>query len=119
MFDDFANDAADDSHVGEEKIVAAHAGTAGYAGGDDNEVGAGGLFVAVGAGDQGVGADDGAGLEHVEGLALGKVFDDVDEDDVGVAEFVDALGGGGADVAGAYDGYFLSHVQAFLLCFSG
>ena len=53
---------------------------------------------------RGVGAYDGAGFQHIQGLTLGQVFDDVDQHHVGVARFVDALGGGGADVAGVFAG---------------
>ena len=38
---DLSNDGADDLHVGEQQIVAAHTGLTGYPRGDDDDVGAG------------------------------------------------------------------------------
>ena len=54
-------------------------------------------------------------LGEVEALALGQPLDDVDEDDVREAGLGDALGGGGADIAGADDGDLVaSHAARFL-----
>ena len=78
--------------------------------GDDHHVGAGRGLVAVAADDARVGAQHRAGLQHVQGLALGKVLYDVDQDDVGISQLVNSLGGSGADVAGADHGYLAAHV---------
>jgi len=80
--------------------------------GDDDQVRAGGLLVAVGSGDEAVVADDRPRLEHVERLALGQPLDDVDEDDVGVVPLGEALGEGGADVAGSDDGDLGAHDES-------
>ena len=98
------DDGPHDPGVLGEQVVAAHARLAGEAGGDDDDVGAGGVRVVVRAGDAGVVPDDGRGLGKVEALALRQPLDDVDEDDVGDARLRDALGGRRADVAGADDG---------------
>ena len=79
-------------------------GLAGEAGRHDDDVGARGVRVVVGADDPGVVADDRRRLGEVEALALRQPLDDVDEDDVREAGLGDPLGGGGADVAGADDG---------------
>ena len=68
--------------VGVQQIVAAHAGFAGDAGGDDDDVGVGRVLIVVGASDVGVALFDGHGFEQVEALALRHTLDDVDEDDV-------------------------------------
>ncbi len=52
-------------------------------------------------------------LVHVEGLALGEVRDDVDEDHVRVVAPRDLLGARRADIAGADDRDLLSTAHAF------
>ena len=98
------DDGPDDPGVLGQQVVAAHARLAREPGGDDDDVGAGGVGVVVRAGDPGVVADDRGGLGEVEALALRQALDDVDEDDVGEAGLGDALRGRRADVAGADDG---------------
>ena len=68
--------------VDAEQVVAAHAGLARHAGGDDADVGAFDRLVGVGAGDLGVEAVDRRGLRDVERLALRDAFDDVEQHDV-------------------------------------
>ena len=99
--------------VGVEQVVAAHAGLARNSGGDDDDVGVGGVGVVVGAEDGGIALLDGHGLEQVETLALGDAFHDVDEDDVGEFLRCDPMSGGGAHVSGTYYRYFISHEVPF------
>ena len=103
------SDGAGDAHVGEQQVIAAHSGAASNSGGDDHDIGTGGLFVAVAASDEGVGAEDWSGFQHVQRLALGQVFYDVDYHHVGVAQLVNPLCGGCADVPRADYGYLVSH----------
>ena len=109
-----AGDGADDVLVRGHEVVAAHAGRARLAGGDDEDVRPGGLLVAVRADDRRLVAEHGAGLVQVERLALRQVLDDVDEHDVGVVAARDLLGGGRADVARADDGDFLAHLACIV-----
>ena len=95
----FADDRLHDVVIGVEQVVAAHAGLARDAGGDDDDVGVRGVFVVVGAGDVGVALLDGHGLEQVESFALRDAFDDVDENDVGEFLGGDPVSGRGAYVA--------------------
>src|SRR3972149_2969841 len=92
----------DDADVGVEEVVTAHPGLARDHGRDDDEVGARGLVVAVGADDAGVEELDGRGLPLVEPLALRDALEDVHQHD-GPGEFLfgDALGGRRAPVSGA------------------
>ena len=78
------------------------------------------LVVAVGADDAGVEALDRAGLPLVEPLALRHALDDVDHHD-GAGEILlgEALGGRGADVAGADDGDLFQHGRSSLGSGSG
>ena len=69
--------------------------------GDDDDVGAGGLVVAVRPDHVRLVADHRAGLVQVERLALRQALDDVHEHHVGVVALCKPLCGGGADVAGA------------------
>ena len=85
-------DVADDLGVDLEQVHAAHAGLARQARGDDADVGARGLVVAVGAHDAGLEALDRPALHHVERQALRLALDDVGHDDlVGVVGLGDAL----------------------------
>ena len=104
MLHGLLDDGADDAGVLGQQVVAAHPGLAGQAGGDDDDVRAGGVGVVVRAGDPGVVADDRGRLGEIEALALRQPLDDVDEDDVGQAGLGDPLRGRGADIAGADDG---------------
>src|SRR4030042_98407 len=63
--------AGDDAGVRVHQVLAAHARLAGHAGGDDDDVGAGGALPVGGAADADIGADDGAGGGQVQGLAPG------------------------------------------------
>jgi hypothetical protein len=108
--------------VDADEVVAAHAGLAGDAGGDDADVGAGDVGIIVGAGQLDIIALDRAGLGEIERLALRDSFRHVDHDDV--AHFADGgeVGQGSADHAGADQRDFLtSHgaAPAFLFCQSG
>ena len=76
----------DDLGVLADEIVAAHAGLAREAGGDDHHVGARDRGIVVAAGDLGVEALDRRGLGDVERLALRHAVEDVEQDDV--AEFL-------------------------------
>ena len=109
MLHDLADHVRHDFVVGVEQVVAAHAGLARNSGGDDDDVGVGGVGVVVGADDVGVALLDGHGFEQVEALALRHAFDDVDENDVGEFLRGDPVGGGCAHVSGTYDAYFLAH----------
>ena len=73
---------------------------------------------AVGAGNVGVALFDGHGLEQIESFSLRDAFDDVDEHHVGEFFRRDPVGGGCAYVAGAYDGYLLTHFYPFCRGFS-
>ena len=84
-----------------EQIVAAHAGLARHAGGDDAHVGAFDGLVGVGAGEFRVEALDRRGLRDVERFALRDALRDVEHHDV--AEFFEAdqVSERAADLAGA------------------
>src|ERR1035438_4768369 len=102
-------DPGNDARVGHHQVVAGHPRLAGEAAGDDHDVAAGTVRVAVAAGDQAVVADHRTGFEQVQRLALRQALDDVDEDDVSVVALDQPLGQGGADVAGADDGDLVPH----------
>ena len=109
MLHHFADYSFHDVVIRVEQVVAAHAGFARDAGGDDDDVGIGSVFVIVGAGDVGVALLDGHGFEQIQTLALRDAFDDVDQNDIGQFLGGDPMGGCGAYVSGTYDRYFLSH----------
>ena len=104
-----AHHVAHDLEVGVEQVVAAHAGLARNAGGDDHDVGVGGVGVIVGAEHVGVALFDGHGLQQIETLALGHAFDDVDQYDV--AQFLrrQPVRRGGAHVARTHYRYLFTH----------
>ena len=113
--DRLAGHLVDDLHVDAEQVVAAHAGLARHAGGDHHDFGASGRFVVGRAADGRVHADDGAGLVHIERLALGQALDDVDQDDIGVAALGQPLGGRRAHIARPDDGHLGAHSAASFL----
>src|SRR5208337_4019441 len=80
---DLADYVAHDFVVGVQQVVAAHAGLARNSGGDDDDVGVGGVGIVVGAENGGIALLDRHGLEQVETFSLGDAFHDVDEDDIG------------------------------------
>ena len=87
--------------VDAEEIVAAHAGLARHAGGDDADLGAVDRLVGIGAGQLGVEAVDRRGLREVERLALRNAFRDVEHHDVAKLLETDEMGERAADLAGA------------------
>ena len=93
-----------------QQVVAAHAGLAGNAGGDDHDVGVGRGGVVVGAGDGHVALFDGHGLQQVERFALGHALDHVNQHDIGQFLGRNPVRGSGADVAGADNAYFFTHL---------
>src|SRR5205085_4755853 len=99
-----------DSGICVEQIVARHPRLPGDAGGDDDDVGVGRLFVAVGADDARVEFFNRRGLPLIESLSLRDSFLDVDEDD-GARElfFGETLGSRRADIAGTDDGDLVYH----------
>ena len=78
---------AHDLGVDADEIVAAHAGLARHAGGDDHDIGALDVVVVVGAVKARVEALDRRALRDVERLALRHAVDDVEQHDV--AEFLE------------------------------
>jgi len=95
----------DDVGVGADQVVAAHPRLAGDSGRDDHQFGSGRQAVVIRPDDARIEAFDRCGLVLVEGFPLRDTFDDIDQDDgTGELFFGEALGGGGADVAGANDG---------------
>ncbi len=106
--------ALDDLVVLHQQIVAAHAGLPREAGGLHDDVGVGGVFVAVGADDFDVDALDGARLSHVEALALRDALGNVDENNVGEFLVGQEHCTGRAYVAGADDGDFLTHDSSLI-----
>ncbi len=79
-----AADLLHDVQIDAQEIVAAHAGLARYARGDDADVGAGDcrITVGAGAGELGVVAFDAPACDKIERLALGHPLDNVRQDDV-------------------------------------
>ena len=84
-----------------EQIVAAHAGLARHAGGDDAHVGAFDALVGVGAAIFGVETFDRRGLRDVERLALRDALHDVEHHDVAQLLQTDEVGERAADLARA------------------
>src|SRR5262249_8467210 len=87
--------------VDAEQVVAAHAGLARHAGGDDADGGAVDRVVGIGAGQMGIEAVDRRGLDEIERLALGDAFGDVEQHDVAELLEADEMGERAADLAGS------------------
>ena len=107
---DLLRDLLHDVGVSADQVVAAHAGLARDPRRNDHELAPRRRGVVVGADHARVESFDRRRLPLVEGFALGHALDHVDEDDApGELLFGQALGGGGADVAGADDRDLLEH----------
>ena len=91
-----------------EQIVAAHAGLARHAGGDDADVGAFDRLVAVGAGELRIEIVDRRGLRDIERLALRDAFRDVEHHDIAELLETNEVGQGAADLAGADQRNFIA-----------
>ncbi len=90
-----------DLEVDVEEVVAAHAGLARHAGGDDGDVGVLDRGVGRGTGHLRVEAGDGRGFGDIERLAIRHAFHDVEQDDVTKFLEADEMGERAADLAGA------------------
>jgi len=101
IFLDAGADLLHDLEIDAEEIVAAHAGLARHAGGDDADRGAFQRLVGIGAGEAGVKTVDRRRLDEIERLALGHAFGDIEHDDV--AQFLqpDEMREGAADLTRA------------------
>ena len=108
VFGDLLGGGADHVVVGEQKVVAAHAGFTGKAGGNDCDIGIGGGLVVVGPGEHHVVALNRAGLQEVETFTLRNTLHDVHQDDIGEFLVRNAQRAIRADVSGAHNGDFLS-----------
>ena len=108
VLDDVLGHGLHDAGVGGDKVVAAHARFAGKAGGDDHHLGVvRGLVVVGHALDAGVVEIDGGCLPHVQRLALGHAFFDVQKNDfVHDVFFSDAIGACRTNVSCSYNCYF-------------
>ena len=90
-----------DLQIDAEKIVAAHAGLARHAGGDDHDIGALDRLIGIGAGIFGVEAVDRRGFLDVERLALRHALGDVEHHHVAQFLQADEVRQRSADLAGA------------------
>ena len=111
-------DRVHDLQVDAEQIVAAHAGLARHAGGDDDDVGARDVGVGTRARQFGVEAVDRRGFGEIERLALRHAVDDVEQDDV--AEFLQRgqMGQRSADLARADQRYLFARHELCRPCVS-
>src|SRR5688572_22090519 len=104
MFGDLTRVLLDDLAIGRQQIASTHTWFAGCARGEGDDVGIRSIGVVIGAGDAAVDADDWPSFLQVERLPLWEPFDDVVEDEIGVAAFGDALGSRPPDVSHANNG---------------
>ena len=99
-----------DLRVGVQQIVAAHAGLARDARGNDHDVGVGRGGVVVRAGHMDVALLDGHGFQQIQSLALRHAFHHVDQHHIGQFLGCNPVCCRGAHVAGTYYANFLSHL---------
>src|ERR1019366_332884 len=92
-----------------QQVVAAHAGLAGDAGGNNYDVGVGRGRIIVGPDHVHVALLDRHRFKQVERLALRHALHHVDQDHIGQFLGRNPVRGRGAHVAGAYNAYFLTH----------
>ena len=97
---DAPRDRIHDLEIDAEQVVAAHAGLAGNAGGDDDDVGARDRGVIACARQSGVNALDRGRLGEIQRLALRHAVDDIEQDDVAQLLQRRQMGQRPADLAG-------------------
>ncbi len=108
-------DGLHDLQVDADQVVAAHAGLARHAGGDDADVGTRDVGVVVRALQRDVRAEHGGGLGDVQRLALRRALGDVEQDDVAQRLARRDVGQGATDHSGADEGDLrASHKHSFL-----
>ena len=101
-------DRVHDLEIDAEQVVAAHAGLAGHAGGDDDDIGAGDRRIVARARKSRIDALDRGRFRQVQRLALRHSVDDVEENDV--AQFLDRrqMRQRAADLTGPNQSYLLA-----------
>ena len=116
MLADGGADRLHDAGVDADQVVAAHAGLAGNARGNDHDIGARNDRIVAAAGHLGVEAFDRGRLCDVQRLAVRHAFRDVEHGDV--AKFLQACQQGerAADLAGADERDFIACHEAFPKC---
>ena len=110
VLDDLFDHAAHDAGIDRHQILARHARLARDPGGDDHDVGVGGLGHIGGADGVNRVAGDGAGLDQVEHLAFGQPFNHIHQDDLTAARDHRPMGDRRADKPGADDTDFAHEV---------
>ncbi len=108
-------DGLDDLRIDADEIVAAHAGLASHAGGDDADVGAREVGVVVAALDLDVVSLDGTGGGEIERLALRQALDHVEQRDVAERLERAEVGERAADHASADEGDLVTCHAVMLL----
>jgi len=112
------SDLPHDLEVRRQQVVSRHAGLAGQTRRDDHDVRTGDALVAVRTGNLDIRSHDRSALGHVEGLALGKSVDDVEDHDVTEFAVCNLLGEHAADVSAADQSNLVTHGE-FSVGFSG
>ena len=114
VFGDARADLLHDLEIDFQKVIAAHAGLARHAGGDDHDIGAFDVLVFGRALESGVIAFDRCGLGQVERLALGHAVNDVEQHHVAELLQRDQMRQRATDLTGTDKGDFLTrHEQKF------
>src|SRR6185436_12560783 len=112
---DAGADLLHDLEIDAQKIVAAHAGLARHAGGDDADLGIVERVVGIGAGEMGVETVDRGRLRDVERLALRNAFGDVEHHDVAELLQADEVSQRSADLTGANQSNLVARHGKFVL----
>ena len=115
VFDGLLHGVLHDLVVGPQQVVAAHAGFARKPRGQDHNVGVGRRFVAVATGYPDIDSGYRYGFQDVQPFALRYTFHNVHHDHVGQTFVGQAHRTTGADIAGAHNRHFLSHIDLLTL----
>ena len=110
VLDDLFDHAGHDAGVDAHQVFTRHARLAGNAGGDDDDIGVGGVGHIGGTDGVDCVARDGAGLDQVEHLALGQSVHHIHQDDLTAARDHRPMGDRRADKPGADNADFAHEV---------
>ena len=115
IFLDAGADLLHDLEIDAQQIVAAHAGLARHAGGDDADLGAIERVVGIGAGEMGVETVDRGRLRDIERFTLGNALRDVEHHDVAELLQANEVSQRSADLTGANQSNLVARHGKFVL----
>src|SRR5437667_7793050 len=109
VFDNLFSDLSDNLLVLLDQVVTAHTWLTWETGSDHDDIRVGSVGIIICANDQRIIANDRPRLEHIQGLTLRHVRNNVIHDHIGIVAFYQTLDECTANKASSNNGYFTAH----------